>query len=145
MRGQTQAARARLEGLAAGPAEAAGTASSLEAGRRAILARSIELEQRMHASQSNYLAAAAATPAPVPRDGVPASSARRTPDREQWNPSASLPPWFTGEDPPTARERHESNARAAAQRRAEMDEINDQANGHFENLGVGAKTYSRSS
>jgi hypothetical protein len=139
MRGQTQAAQAKLDGLQAGPAQMATSAGALREQSERVSGESVALEQRLHAAQAAFLADTAATPAAVPRRRGPSLQRDAYAGRERVELAGDLPPWFTGEEPASARERMDHQARAAAQRRAELAAIDAEAHGHFETLGTGAK------
>jgi hypothetical protein len=140
MRGQTQAAQGRLSALRAGPVEMATSATTLQERAEQVSAESVALEERLHAAQTGFRAATSAIPPAVPRRRGAFVQREAYAGRERVNLTAGLPGWFTGEDPPSARERAAHNTRAAEQRRQELAAIDAAAGGHFETLGAGGRT-----
>ncbi|MFF1606687.1 hypothetical protein ACFVYA_02815 [Amycolatopsis sp. NPDC058278] len=143
MTGQNQAARARLAGLAGGPADQRAGADDLDAQARTLDEASARLELRVHAARQSYADGMASMPARVPRRSAHQVQRAGYDDRARFDPAGAVagavPSWLSGEEPQSARARAEHKAAEDARRRAELAEIDREAGGHFERLSAADK------
>jgi hypothetical protein len=141
--GQNEAAKAQLEGFAAEPAAHRAAADEIDAQGLEMHTASVQLEARLAAAQQSHLDAVAATPPPVPaRRGRPVQRdayAGRTTYEPDAAVAGALPSWVTGEDPPSAAAAAAHKAQEDDRHAAEIAEISQQADGHFERLTASQK------
>jgi hypothetical protein len=150
MQGQNADARGQVEGLMQQPAQMSAQADELDAQGAALVDASVEIESRLHAVQDSFAegmksvpkqknavpAGADALVQRQPEAGAPAAQPQEPPPI---NIAGGLPDWLTGQHTPNSEERREAETRERARRQAQIDEINQLAGGHFENLSAGQK------
>ncbi len=140
---QNEAARGHLAGLASGPDEILTGTATLDANADALAQASTVLEARIHGAQRGYADGMAAVPARVPRATRASVQRAGYGDRDRVDTGGAvadaLPPWLTGEDPPSAAARAEAAEREKQRRRDELAEIDKDAGGQFSHLSASDK------
>jgi hypothetical protein len=142
MSGQSSAAQQQLAAQAGGPAQMAAGAASLDQQGQAAIQASIQMEERVHASQQKYLDGMRSVPAS--KRGKPVLVQRQPePGRIDLNLAGkvgnALPEWLTGEEKQTEEQRAEAEAAEKKRRADEVKEINDKAGGDFSKLSAADK------
>ncbi|MDA8128533.1 MAG: DUF4157 domain-containing protein [Betaproteobacteria bacterium] len=142
---QNATARAQVAGLEHGPARLDAGAASTEEQALAVLAASDDLETQIQAAQAQFaadvlaipgskaVAAAAQDSGSAPQGVIQRDANTAYGDREHVDILSAF------RSPPSLAERREQEERvqlAANRRRDRLREINERANGHFENLGA---------
>ncbi|UWE11222.1 hypothetical protein [Actinacidiphila bryophytorum] len=161
---QNDAARSAVEGLAGSPAELDEGAAAQQARADAVLARSVQLEARMHAVQEGYQARLSGLPGPPPHrrrpgtalpadGGVPVqreATAAAPPPRERFAELDEFARTISN-DQESAEDRARAAREAQAQQQADLRAINDECGGDFSTLDAADKariglqlTFSRS-
>ncbi|MBN6547859.1 hypothetical protein, partial [Actinacidiphila bryophytorum] len=161
---QNDAARSAVEGLAGSPAELDEGAAAQQGRADAVLARSVQLEARMHAVQEGYQARLSGLPGPPPHrrrpgtalpadGGVPVqrqATAAAPPPRERFAELDEFARTISN-DQESAEDRARAAREAQAQQQADLRAINDECGGDFSTLDAADKariglqlTFSRS-
>ena len=160
MTDQARTAKGTLQSVSGQPAELAQRAEGLSQGGKSALAASQQMEERLHGVQERYRSGMASVPALRPQTGAGGSAPvqrwedpdnARTYDRRvavggetTGQVSAAFAPpswmtWRTGVDPASAEQQTAGAASEEARREAEIQEIEAEAGGHFENLSGWSK------
>jgi hypothetical protein len=152
---QSAHAQAQLDAHAAGPGAVAAGAASLDQQGEAAIQASMQMEQRLHAVQQNYLAGMRSVPKSK-RDQAASGASAPVLVQRQADPAAApadgrvnlnlagkvgeaLPSWLSGEEKQSDKDRAEAQAAEKKRREDEIKEINDQAGGNFNKLSSDEK------
>jgi len=142
---QNVAARAQVAALEHGPAHLDAGAASTEDQALAVIAAADDLETQIHAAQEEFavdmraipgskaVAAAAQSDGSAPQGVIQRDAHSAYGSRERVD---ILSPFRSPPSIAEQREQEEAAVRAATRRRDRLREINDRANGHFENLSA---------
>lgn len=155
MKAQNAGARAKLGGLAHGPAQHTAGADALDQQAIGLLDASRALEERLHRAQEKHEAGMSAVPASKARErrGAPGAAAPSqsrpvlvqrvaagTPEKVDLDLAGRVtdyvPTWLTGEDRKTEEQRQQQIQSENKRRQDEIAEIEASANGDFSKLSA---------